>query len=55
MGRNRSTDLNGRNFAETMIGAVWKKGTEIKTYQNLLKQINKELQELKKVFQARIK
>lgn len=32
-----------------------KKDTELKTYQNLLKQVNQELQELRKVLQARTK
>ncbi|MCX5858967.1 MAG: MerR family transcriptional regulator [Proteobacteria bacterium] len=40
---------------ETLKAGLRKKDTEIKTYQNLLKQVNKELQELKKILQTRTK
>lgn len=40
---------------EYLKAGLRKKDTEIKTYQNLLKQVNKELQELKKILQARTK
>jgi hypothetical protein len=32
MARSRSTDINGRSFANTTIGAVWRKGREIKDF-----------------------
>ncbi len=32
MSRNRNTDINGRPFAQTTVGAVWKKGKPIQGY-----------------------
>jgi 5-methylcytosine-specific restriction endonuclease McrA len=32
MTRNRNTDVNGRPFAQTTVGAVWRKGREIQDY-----------------------
>lgn len=32
MSRNRNTDINGRPFAQTTVGAVWKKGKPIEGY-----------------------
>ena len=32
MARNSNTDINGRPFAQTTVGAVWKKGRTIDDY-----------------------
>lgn len=32
MARNRNTDLNGKPFAQTTVGAVWNKGRTIDGY-----------------------
>lgn len=32
MARNRNTDVNGKPFGQTTVGAVWKKGREIEGY-----------------------
>ena len=32
MSRNRNTDINGQPFAQTTVGAVWKKGKPIDDY-----------------------
>lgn len=32
MARNRNTDVNGKPFAQTTVGAVWKKGRVIEGY-----------------------
>jgi len=32
MARNRNTDINGKPFGQTTVGAVWKKGKPINGY-----------------------
>lgn len=32
MARNRNTDLNGKPFAQTTVGAIWSKGRSIDGY-----------------------
>jgi len=32
MARNRNTDISGKPFAQTTVGAVWRKGREIPKY-----------------------
>jgi hypothetical protein len=32
MARNRNTDINGKSFGSTTVGAVWKKGRTIDRY-----------------------
>lgn len=32
MARNRNTDVNGKPFGQTTVGAVWKKGRAIANY-----------------------